>query len=90
MFEGACFVFSTLFTDLKLHSSHSSTDQEDVSLVDRSVGLQEIGLEVDIKQVASDALHSVVNGQDVDPLAVFHIRECRHAKLWQNRRRKSV
>ena len=37
------------------------------------VGLQEVGLEVDLKQVPSDALHCVVNGQDVDSFPVLHV-----------------
>lgn len=37
------------------------------------VGLQEVGLEEHIKQVPSDALNSVINGQHVDLLAVLHI-----------------
>ncbi len=63
---------------LKLHSSHPPTGQKNVSLVDRPVGLQEIRLEVDIEEITSDALYSVIYWQNVDPLAILHIRECCH------------
>ncbi len=68
----------TLQLYLELDSSHSSTDQKDVPPVHWTVGLQEVGLEKHVKQVSSDALHSVVNGEDVDPLAILHVRESSH------------
>lgn len=38
------------------------------------VCLQKVWLQVDFKQVASDSLHCVVYGKDVNPLSVLHIR----------------
>ena len=37
------------------------------------VGLQKVGLEVDLEPVASEALNGVINGEDVDPLAILDI-----------------
>lgn len=59
--------------DLELNSSHASTDQEEVPLADGSVGLQEVGFEVNLEQVSSDALNSVVDREDVNAFAVFDI-----------------
>jgi hypothetical protein len=39
-----------------------------------AVCLQEVGLQVDIKQVASDTLNGVIDGQHVDTLAILDIR----------------
>lgn len=44
------------------------------TFADGPVGLQEVWLQVDLKQVASDSLDCVVDGEDVDPLAILHIR----------------
>lgn len=38
------------------------------------VGLQEVWLEIDLKQIASNSLYCVVYGEDMDPLSIFHIR----------------
>lgn len=38
-----------------------------------AVGLQEVGLEEGIKEVAGDPLNAVVNGQHVDALAVLDV-----------------
>ena len=42
-----------------------------------SVGLKEVGLEVDIEEVARHAFDGVVDGQHVDTLAVLYI-----LRLW--------
>lgn len=47
---------------------------ESVTFPDGPVGLQEVGLEVDLKQVPCDPLYSVIDGQNMDPLPVLHIR----------------
>ena len=44
-----------------------------LTLANGPVGFKEVGLEVDLKQVSSDALHGVVDGENVDPLPVLHI-----------------
>mmetsp|Transcript_72452 Transcript_72452/g.156661 ORF Transcript_72452/g.156661 Transcript_72452/m.156661 type:complete len:454 (+) Transcript_72452:1318-2679(+) len=59
--------------DLELDRAESTTDKEQVALPGRTVGLQEVGLQVGVEEVACDALDRVVNGQDVDALAVRHI-----------------
>lgn len=43
------------------------------TFADRPVGLQEVWLQVDFKQVASDSLYCVVYGKDVNPFPVLHI-----------------
>jgi hypothetical protein len=39
---------------LELHGSHSSPDEEDISLVDGTVRLKEIRLQENIKQIAGE------------------------------------
>ena len=41
--------------------------------MDGPVGLQEVGLEEDLEPVAGEALDGVVDGEDVDPLAVLDV-----------------
>ena len=48
--------------------------QERPHLADWPVGFQEVGLQEGVKQVASDALNGVIDGQHMDALAVLHIR----------------
>lgn len=43
-------------------------------LPDWSVGFQEVGLQEGIKEVASQALNGVINGQHMDALSILHIR----------------
>lgn len=45
-----------------------------ITFSDGSVGFQEVGLEIDLKEVPCDPFHGVINGQHVDALAVLHIR----------------
>merc|ERR1712212_1215018 len=59
---------------LELDSPHASSDDEVVPLVDWPVRLKEVGLQVHLKPVPCQALNTVINGQDVDPLAVLHVR----------------
>ena len=47
-------------------------------LADGAVRLEEVRFEEGVKQVPGDALDGVVKGQDVDPLAVLHIRALVH------------
>jgi hypothetical protein len=46
-------------------------------LPDWSVSLEEIWLQVGVKQVACDALNGVINGQYMDALAILHVRALR-------------
>lgn len=61
------------FDDFELDRPHASPHDESIPRVDGPVGLEEVGLEVDLEPVACEALHGVVNGQDVDPLAVLDV-----------------
>mmetsp|Transcript_28920 Transcript_28920/g.62296 ORF Transcript_28920/g.62296 Transcript_28920/m.62296 type:complete len:224 (-) Transcript_28920:66-737(-) len=58
---------------LELHRMHRSAHKEEVALAQGAVCLQEVGLEVDLEQVAGHALDGVVQGQDVHLLAVGHV-----------------
>lgn len=40
---------------------------------DRSVSFQEVGLEIDLKQISRDPFYRVINWQHVDTFAVFHV-----------------
>jgi len=42
--------------------------------VDGSVGLEEVGLEEDLEPVSGHSFDRVVDGEDVDPLAVLDVR----------------
>ena len=59
--------------DLELDGAHPAPDQEGVALADRAVGLEEVGLEEGVEEVARDALDGVVDGEDVDLLAVLDV-----------------
>lgn len=61
------------FDDLKLDCSHTTTHKEKIALADGSVGLEEVGLEVNLEEVSGDTLDSVVDGEDVDALSVLDI-----------------
>ena len=50
-------------------------------LPDRPVGFQEVRLQKGVKQVACDALDGVVDGQDMDPLAILHIRALQGSRI---------
>ena len=63
--------------DLELHRMHGGADQEEVPLLDGPVGLQEVGLEVNVEEVAADSLDGIVQGQDVDALPVRDVPACR-------------
>ena len=56
--------------DLELDGMHGGPDEEQVALLHGTVGLEEVGLEVDVEEVAGDALDGIVDGEDVDALAV--------------------
>ena len=58
---------------LELHGPHTAADDEGVPLVDGSVRLEEVWLEVHLEPVAGETLHAVVDGEHVDPLAVLDV-----------------
>jgi hypothetical protein len=56
--------------NLKLHLSHTASYCEQVTLSDWSVGLAEVGGEVDIEKGAGQALDGVSNRKDGDALGL--------------------
>ena len=58
------------FDNLELDGVHGLADEEEVALLHGPVGLEEVGLEVHVKEIAGDTLDGVVEGEDVDALAV--------------------
>ena len=46
--------------DFELDGVHGLPDEEEVALPHRSVGLEEVGLEVDVEQIARDAFDRVI------------------------------
>jgi len=63
-----------------LQSVLSSTNHTMAHLADGAVGLQEVGLQEGVEQVARDALDRVVDGQHVHALPVLHIRALHSSK----------
>lgn len=59
--------------NLELHRVHGLAHKEEVSLLDRAVGLEEIWLQVNVEQVAGHSLNGVVNGQHMNTLAVWNV-----------------
>jgi len=59
---------------LEVYGPEASSDNEGVTLVDGPVCLEEVGLQEHLEPVAGQALNGVVDGQDVDPLAVLDVR----------------
>ncbi|TFB02298.1 hypothetical protein CCMA1212_006004 [Trichoderma ghanense] len=57
--------------DLEFHLSHATTDNEQVSLLHRSVGFAEVWGEEDVEEGASEALDGVGNGEHSDSLGLF-------------------
>ena len=59
---------------LEFHGPHSSAHSKDVTFVHRSIGVQEIGLQVNFKEVSCEPLYCVIDWQHMDPFSVFNIR----------------
>mmetsp|Transcript_28442 Transcript_28442/g.80059 ORF Transcript_28442/g.80059 Transcript_28442/m.80059 type:complete len:454 (-) Transcript_28442:148-1509(-) len=59
--------------DLEFHGVHGGSHQEEVALLDGTVGLEEVGFEVHVKEVSSHALDGVVQREDVHALSVRHV-----------------
>lgn len=59
--------------NLELHRAHTSSNKESIALANGAVGLQEVGLEVNVEQVAGKALDGIVEWQNVYALAVFNV-----------------
>mmetsp|Transcript_17238 Transcript_17238/g.21787 ORF Transcript_17238/g.21787 Transcript_17238/m.21787 type:complete len:460 (-) Transcript_17238:103-1482(-) len=58
---------------LKLDGVHGRPDNEQIPLLDRPVRLQKVWFEVNIKEVARNSLNRIIQGEDMDPLAIGHI-----------------
>ena len=61
------------FNDLEFHCSHATTDEERVTLANRAVSLEEIGLEVNLKDIATEPLNRVVERKYVNTFPVFNL-----------------
>jgi len=59
--------------NFEFNSTHSTTSQKEISFPNRSVCLQKVRLEKDVKQISGETLDSVVNGQHMDALSVGNI-----------------
>lgn len=69
---------------LELHCSHSSSNEEDISFVNWTISFKEVRLQKHVKQVPSDALHCIIDGEDMNPLPVLHIRKSCHTYVSQH------
>lgn len=59
--------------DLELYSAHPSTDQERVAFTYRTIGFEEIWLQVDLKNVSTQSLDRVIKGENVDAFPVLNV-----------------
>jgi hypothetical protein len=66
-------VFWVSFNHLELYCSHATTDQEQITLADRSVSFKEIWLQVGLKEIASKTFNSIIDGENMDSLAKLDI-----------------
>mmetsp|Transcript_26025 Transcript_26025/g.29787 ORF Transcript_26025/g.29787 Transcript_26025/m.29787 type:complete len:462 (-) Transcript_26025:596-1981(-) len=67
-------VFSRFGLDnLKFNRSETTSDQEQIALTDRSVGILEIGDQVGAGQISSQAFDGVIDGQNVNSVTVGDI-----------------
>ena len=69
--------------DLELDRAHPAADEERVALADGAVGLEEVGLEEGVEEVARDALDGVVDREDVDLLAVLDVGALENFFFWR-------
>ena len=59
---------------LEVDGSQTTTNNEGVALVNGSISFQEVRLEEDLEPVSGHSFDRVVDGEDVDPLAVLDVR----------------
>jgi hypothetical protein len=69
------------FDDLELYLPHATTDNKEISLTNRTVGLSEVGSEEDIEQGAGNTLNGVGDGKDGNSLGLRTVRS------WEERPR---
>lgn len=65
--------------DLEFDWLKGGAHQEGVTLAYWALSLHELRLELGLEQVATDALHRVVEGKHMDPLALGHVATRMHA-----------
>jgi hypothetical protein len=58
------------FYDLEFHRVHGRADQKEITLLDGTVGFEEVGLEVDVKEVSRHAFNGIIERKNVNALAV--------------------
>jgi hypothetical protein len=58
---------------LKLYGTHTTASEEEITLAEGAICLQEVGLQVDIEKASRQTLHRVVDGKHVDSLAILDI-----------------
>ena len=56
--------------NLELDLPHATTDDEEVSLTDRPVGLTEVRRKENVEEGAGNTLDSIGDGKDRDPLGL--------------------
>mmetsp|Transcript_20839 Transcript_20839/g.84851 ORF Transcript_20839/g.84851 Transcript_20839/m.84851 type:complete len:319 (-) Transcript_20839:229-1185(-) len=59
--------------NLELHGSHTAAHCEGVPLANRAIGLQKVRLEVDVEQISGQAFGTVLEGENVNAITIFHI-----------------
>ena len=64
---------------LELHGMHGLSDEKEVTFAQRTVSLQKVWLEVDVKEVARHSLDGVINRKNVHLLAVGNVLTSRHS-----------
>mmetsp|Transcript_114916 Transcript_114916/g.187257 ORF Transcript_114916/g.187257 Transcript_114916/m.187257 type:complete len:246 (+) Transcript_114916:695-1432(+) len=59
--------------NLELHGTETASHQEQITCTAWSISLQEIWLQVSLKEISSDALNGVIQRQYMDTLAIWHV-----------------
>ena len=69
------------FDHFEFYGQHATSHDEEIALVDRPAGLEEVPLEEDVEETPGQTSDCVINGQDVYALAGFDVRttlNCTH------------
>ena len=69
-------------TNLELDVAHGRIHSEYVSLVKRTVGLHEVRLEEHLEEVSSESFDGVIDGKNVNTLAIGDVRSGRNAEMY--------
>mmetsp|Transcript_3985 Transcript_3985/g.6142 ORF Transcript_3985/g.6142 Transcript_3985/m.6142 type:complete len:299 (+) Transcript_3985:1820-2716(+) len=62
----------------EFYSPHATTHKEKITLPDRTICFQEVGLQVDVEQVACEAFYRVVDRENMDTLAILDVLTLMH------------